>query len=197
MKRWFDLLVATVGLVLLSPLLFLVACAIVIDSGWPVFFRQERVGRAGHPFRILKFRTMSSRPGSPGPAITVSGDSRVTRIGRLLRRAKLDELPQLWNVATGDMSLVGPRPEVPRYVACYPEAVRYIVQSVRPGITDEAAIEFVDESELLAMTNDPEKTYVEVVLPRKLALYVRYVESRSFFGDLGILARTLWRIVAR
>lgn len=197
MKRWFDLLVAAAGLVLLSPLLLLVAGAIVADSGWPVFFRQERVGLAGRPFRILKFRTMSNRPGSTGPAITVSGDSRITRIGRLLRRAKLDELPQLWNVVTGDMSLVGPRPEVPRYVDCYPDELRRIVQSVRPGITDEAAIEFVDESELLAAAADPEKAYVEVILPRKLALYVRYVESRTFFGDLKILARTLWRIVAR
>ena len=197
MKRWFDLLVAAVGLFVLSPLLFLVACAIVIDSGWPVFFRQERVGLAGRPFRILKFRTMASRPGGPGLAITVSGDLRVTRLGRLLRRAKLDELPQLWNVVTGDMSLVGPRPEVPKYVACYPDEVRGIVQSVRPGITDDAAIEFVDESDLLAHAADPERAYLDVILPRKLALYVRYVESRTFFGDVGILARTLWRIVAR
>ena len=195
-KRLFDLVAATAGLFLLAPLLLAIVVAVRLESRGSALFRQVRVGRGGHPFEILKFRSMRvPGPRDPtGPQITVSGDTRITRIGAILRRTKLDELPQLFNVLKGDMSLVGPRPEVPRYVAMYPSAARVEILSVRPGITDEAAIEFRDESEILGRSDDPERTYVEVILPRKIDCYLRYVRNRSFVGDIGILLRTLWRI---
>jgi lipopolysaccharide/colanic/teichoic acid biosynthesis glycosyltransferase len=188
-KRVFDVVVAGFGLLLLSPLLVLLALAIRLDSPGPVLFRQERVGRAGRPFRIHKFRTM--RAGAPGAAITVGADPRITRVGAWLRRSKLDELPQLIDVLAGSMSLVGPRPEVPRYVALYPEATRAKVLSVRPGITDLASIEYRDESAQLARAADPEHEYVHVVMPRKLRLAEAYVEQASFALDLRLILRTL------
>ncbi|HSN32803.1 MAG TPA: sugar transferase [Ideonella sp.] len=190
-KRAFDLILAFLGLVLLSPLLAAVALVIKIDSPGPVFFRQPRVGRGGVPFRIHKFRTMRHDPHGAEPQITVGADARITRVGALLRRTKLDELPQLVDVLQGSMSLVGPRPEVPRYVALYPSELRDVVLSVRPGITDLASIEFRDEASLLARAADPEREYVEVVMPRKLALAVRYVRATSLGLDVTILWRTL------
>jgi lipopolysaccharide/colanic/teichoic acid biosynthesis glycosyltransferase len=195
-KRTFDLLAAVLGLLLLAPVLAALAAWIRLDSSGPALFRQERVGRGGRPFRIYKFRTMVVDAPGRGPEITVGRDPRVTRAGAFLRRTKLDELPQLINVLLGDMSLVGPRPEVPRYVALYPAATRQKVLSVRPGLTDEAAIQYADESSLLAAAVDPERAYVEQVLPRKLALYESYVDSRSLAGDIGIILRTLRRIWA-
>lgn len=195
MKRALDILVAGAGLLLLAPLLLLIACAVRLDSPGPALFRQERVGRRGRPFQIIKFRSMRTAPG--GPQITVSGDARVTRVGALLRASKLDELPQLVNVLRGEMSLVGPRPDVPHYVAMYPPEAREEVLSVRPGITDEAAIEFRDEEDVLARAGDPERVYVEEILPRKLALYRHYVRYRSFAGDLRILWRTARAVVRR
>jgi lipopolysaccharide/colanic/teichoic acid biosynthesis glycosyltransferase len=153
-----------------------------------VLFRQVRVGWRGRTFRILKLRTM--RQATVGPEVTAGGDARVTHVGRVLRRFKLDELPQLWNVLVGDMSLVGPRPEVPRYVQRFPEAYARIL-GVRPGITDFAAIAYRDEESILAASSDPEATYVEVVLPAKIALYHRYLAERSLLTDLRLLARTL------
>jgi lipopolysaccharide/colanic/teichoic acid biosynthesis glycosyltransferase len=198
MKRLFDLLVATAGLVVLGPLLLLLGLAVRLDSRGPAIFRQVRVGRAGRPFTILKFRTMRvAESDGDGRQITVGGDPRVTRVGRWLRSSKLDELPQLINVLRGDMSLVGPRPEVPRYVALYPPEARVEVLSVRPGITDEAALEFRDEGMLLARATDPERAYIEDVLPRKIALYRQYVRSRSFLGDLRVLVRTVAVLFAR
>jgi len=191
LKRLTDLLASSIGLLLTTPLLAVIAVCIRLDSAGPAFFRQERVGRNGRPFRIHKFRTMRQ---VTGPSLTVGRDPRITRVGAFLRRYKLDELPQLLDVLRGDMSLVGPRPELPRYVALYPPEVRSVVLSVRPGITDEASIEFSRESELLAGSADPEGTYRDEILPRKLELYVRYVRSRSFVGDLRILARTLGKI---
>ncbi len=188
-KRVFDLVGAGAGLLLLSPLLLLIALAVRLDSPGPVLFRQERVGRGGRTFRIHKFRTM--RHGAAGAAITVGADARITRVGAFLRRHKLDELPQLIDVLQGSMSLVGPRPEVPRYVALYPQAVREKVLSVRPGLTDLASIEYRDESEQLARAADPEHEYVHVVLPRKLALAQAYVEQASLATDLRLIARTL------
>ena len=195
-KRAFDMLVSAVALLILSPAFLLIALIIRLDSPGPAIFRQVRVARGGVPFRMLKFRTMRADPVAAGPLITVAGDSRITPFGRLLRSSKLDELPQLINVLRGDMSLVGPRPEVPKYVAMYPAELRDIVLSVRPGITDEASIEFHDESALLAGATDAEATYVEQIMPRKLALYARYARHRTFFGDLRIVLRTL-RVVAR
>jgi len=191
MKRAFDLVCSAAGLLALLPLLALIAVAIKLDSPGPVFFRQERVGRNGVPFRIHKLRSM--RVAQPGQArqITVGEDDRITRVGRLIRQWKLDELVQLIDVLQGNMSLVGPRPEVPKYVALYPEALRAVVLSVRPGITDPASIRFRDESAVLGRAADPEAAYREVILPEKLRLQAEYVRGRSFGGDLRIILQTL------
>ncbi len=190
-KRAFDLLAAGLGLLLLSPLLLAVAVAIKLDSPGPVFYRQERVGRGGRVFRIHKFRSMTHNPVDRGPQLTVGADARITRVGAWLRRSKVDELAQLIDVLRGDMSLVGPRPEVPRYVAMYPQALRDKVLSVRPGITDFASIEFRDENALLARSADPERSYREEVLPVKLALQARYVDEAGLLTDLRLILRTL------
>ena len=190
MKRAFDLTAAALGVVLLLPLLAAIALWVKLDSRGPVLFRQLRVGRGGQLFEILKFRTMAAAS-DPQRQLTVGRDPRITRAGQLLRKYKLDELPQLLNVVGGSMSLVGPRPEVPRYVACYPPALRDLVLSVQPGVTDLAAILYKDESSLLGQAADPERTYIETVLPAKLEYYVRYVRERTFWGDLGIIFRTL------
>ncbi|MFK3741319.1 sugar transferase [Massilia sp. TN1-12] len=193
-KRLFDIAAAGTGLLLLAPLLLALALWIRLDSPGPALFRQVRVGRHGVPFEILKFRTMVTGA-ELGPQLTTGGDSRITRAGRFLRRCKLDELPQLVNVLLGSMSLVGPRPEVPRYVACYPPDVRRTVLSVAPGITDWAAILYKDENDILARAADPERAYLDTILPAKLCWYERYVRERSFWVDLRILARTLAAIV--
>ena len=190
-KRLFDLLLAALGLLLLAPLLLLVALWIKLDSRGPVLFRQERVGRFGRPFLIHKFRTMRVEAPALGPQITVGADARITRAGRWLRASKLDELPQLWDVLRGAMSLVGPRPEVPRYVALYPAELRELVLSVRPGITDPASLRFRHESELLARAADPEREYVEVVLPAKLRLAADYVRQAGLLADLRLILATL------
>lgn len=196
-KRWFDLLIAAAALLLLGPLMIAVALAIKWDSKGPVFYRQQRVGRHGEPFRIHKFRTMVHDPEDAGPQITVGADPRITRVGAVLRRTKLDELAQLIDVLKGDMSIVGPRPEVPKYVAMYPADLRETVLSVRPGITDPVSLEHADESEELARAADPEREYVEVVMPRKLRAAVAYVERATLASDLGVLLRTLRLLVRR
>ncbi|AHV92217.1 sugar transferase [Bordetella holmesii] len=190
-KRAFDLLCSLIGLLLLSPLLLLVAMAIKLDSPGPVFFRQERIGREGRPFRIHKLRSMTDRQPAQVSQITIGADARITRVGALIRRWKLDELVQLIDVMQGTMSLVGPRPEVARYVALYPDEVAAIVLSVRPGITDPASIHFRNENELLGGSADPEATYRDVILPEKLKLQVAYVREQSFLGDLAIIVRTV------
>lgn len=195
-KRVFDVLLSAAALVLLSPLLVALAVWIKLDSPGPVFFRQERVGRGGVPFRIHKLRTMQHAAREPGPQITVGADPRITRAGAVLRRYKLDELVQFIDVLRGDMSLVGPRPEVPRYVAMYPPALREKILSVRPGITDPASLAYRHESEVLARAADPEATYVNVVMPAKLRLAADYVEQASLWTDLRLMGRTL-RILLR
>jgi lipopolysaccharide/colanic/teichoic acid biosynthesis glycosyltransferase len=190
-KRLFDLVLSAVALVLLWPLLLVIALWVKLDSTGPVFFRQERVGRHGVPFRIHKFRTMTHAAVPTGPQITIGADARITRAGQFLRRSKLDELPQLLDVLVGSMSFVGPRPEVPRYVAIYPPALRDKVLSVRPGITDMASLQYRNESELLARASDPEREYREVVLPAKLALQAQYVERAGVMTDLRLIALTL------
>ena len=177
-KRLFDIACAATALLLLSPVLLLIALWVRLDSPGPVLFRQQRVGRGGRLFAILKCRTMQVN------------DPRVTRAGAWLRRSKLDELPQFLNVLRGEMSVVGPRPEVPRYVALYPAAQRATVLSVRPGITDLASLAFRDEARLLAASADPERTYVEQILPVKLRHACDYVQQRSLWLDLRIIART-------
>lgn len=194
-KRIFDWLASTGGLLVLAPVLMLLAVWIKLDSPGPVFFRQERVGRGGTLFRIHKFRTMVTDAERRGLQITVGADVRVTRVGQWMRKYKLDELPQLLDVWMGQMSLVGPRPEVPRYVACYPADVRDLVLSVRPGITDRASIEFKDENQILARSADPDKAYIEQVLPIKLAFYQEYVKNRSFLGDVSIIFETIFSLI--
>lgn len=196
-KRLFDVLMASLGLVVLGPLLLLIAVAVRLDSSGPVFFRQERVGRHGRLFRIHKFRTMRHGPAGAGLQITVGSDQRITRVGGFLRKSKLDELPQLIDVWLGDMSLVGPRPEVPRYVAVYPPAMRDKVLSVRPGITDLASITYRDEAAVLARAADPEQAYVDEVLPHKLRLAAQYVDQASLATDIALIVRTIWAIVRR
>lgn len=195
-KRAFDLLAAGVGLLVLSPLLAVVALAVALDSRGPVFFRQARVGRGGRSFRIVKFRTMRPRAEEAGGQLTVAGDPRVTRVGALLRKTKLDELPQLINVVVGDMSLVGPRPEVPRYVAHYDARQRRVLD-VRPGITDPASIAYRDENDLLDASADPEAVYLDVIMPAKLEMNLAYLQRRSLAGDIGIIFQTFGRILRR
>lgn len=196
LKRGFDLLAAGAGLLLLAPLLLLLALWIKLDSPGPVFFRQVRVGRNGVLFRIHKFRTMQVNAERHGQ-LTVGSDARVTGAGRLLRKTKLDELPQLLDVLFGDMSLVGPRPEVPKYVAHYPDDVRDVVLSVRPGITDWASIKMIDENDILGQAADPERAYIEQILPEKLGYYVRYAQSHTLAEDIRIILATLMKIVTR
>lgn len=194
-KRVLDIAGASAGLVLTSPIFLAASAAIVLTDGRPVLFRQLRVGRNGAPFKILKFRSM--RNGAPGLQVSSDRDPRITRVGNILRKSKVDELPQLLNVLRGQMSIVGPRPEVPRYVDRWPPELRPEILSVRPGITDPASIEFRDESEILAASIDPEATYIEEILPRKAAMYVEYVRRRSFSGDLRLIAMTVLAVVRR
>ncbi|MCY7314376.1 MAG: sugar transferase [Rubrivivax sp.] len=193
-KRLFDLFGAAAALLLLSPLLLFVALLVKLDSPGPVFYRQQRIGRYGVPFRIHKFRTMHAC--AAGLPITVGDDARITRAGRTLRRTRLDELPQFIDVLRGRMSLVGPRPEVPRYVALYPPALRERALAVRPGMTDPASLSFIDEAALLAAAPDPEKTYVEVILPAKLQQAVDYAQHATLRSDVQVLWQTACRLVA-
>lgn len=194
-KRALDLGLVLLALPVALPVMAVVSLWVRFDSPGSVFFRQERVGLGGRLFRIHKFRTMRVHPEGAGPQLTAAGDARITRAGRWLRRTKLDELPQLLDVLNGDMSLVGPRPEVPRYMALYPEAVRQKILSVKPGITDRAAIEFIEEERLLAASEDPEATYVREVMPIKQAYYLKYVDQHSVWEDVRILLDTLRALV--
>jgi lipopolysaccharide/colanic/teichoic acid biosynthesis glycosyltransferase len=196
-KRVFDLLGAALALAILAPLLAAIALWIKLDSPGPVLFRQWRVGRHGREFSIHKFRTMVADAPARGPPITVGDDPRITAAGALLRRSKLDELPQLLDVLAGHMSLVGPRPEVPAYVARYPAALRDKVLALRPGITDPVSLELADESALLARAADPEREYIEVLLPRKLRASAAYAEHATLWTDLAVLARTLVLLARR
>ncbi|WP_417007058.1 sugar transferase [Alistipes putredinis] len=196
MKRTFDLIASSLGLLLLSPLFLMLAIWIKIDSEGPVFYRQVRVGKGNRDFRLFKFRSM--RVGSDRKGlITVGGrDPRVTRSGYYIRKYKLDELPQLINVFTGDMSLVGPRPEVRKYVDLYtPEQMH--VLDVRPGITDPATIRYRNENELLAQVEDPDRYYVEVIMQDKLQLNLEYVEKQSFRFDLQLIFKTFSEIIRK
>ncbi len=194
MKRLFDIVASGLGLVVLCPLFLIMAFWIKIDSKGPVFYRQVRVGRYNKDFRIFKFRSM--RMGADkGSLVTIGGrDPRVTRSGYWIRKFKLDELPQLINVFMGDMSLVGPRPEVRHYVDYWtPEQMH--VLDVRPGITDPASIKFRNENELMEKADDPEKYYIEVIMQEKIRLYLEYVNHHSFFCDIGLIFKTFWTIV--
>ena len=186
MKRLFDVAVALVALVVLSPFLALIALAVKVSSAGPVFHRGERIGRGGAPFRILKFRTM--RANVSGPAITRGGDARITPLGRVLRRWKLDELPQLVNVLRGEMSIAGPRPEAPEYVALYTDDERRVL-TVRPGLTSPASLRYRHEESLLG-GDDWHDRYVNEIMRDKLRDDLTYIDTRTFFGDLRLIART-------
>ena len=190
-KRIFDLVFVIPGLLVLSPLFILVSILIKFDSNGPIFFKQERVGKNGQLFLIYKFRTMVVNAQSLGTKITVGKDSRITRTGSFLRKYKLDELPQLINVLAGEMSLVGPRPEVPEYVSYWPKDMYQLILSVPPGITDFASIEFHDENDLLEGVSDPIDKYISEIIPKKLEYYARYVRERSILLDLWLILRTI------
>lgn len=192
-KRIFDLVCTIPGVLVLSPLMLLLALLVKLEDGGPVFFAQERVGHRGRHFRMLKFRSMVVDAEKRGLQITVGRDPRVTRIGHFLRNSKLDELPQLLNVLSGDMSLVGPRPEVPKYVAMYNEEQRKVLD-LMPGITDPASIEFRHESELLAKSTHPEQTYVQEIMPLKIKINLEYARKSSLQGDFVIILQTFAKI---
>jgi lipopolysaccharide/colanic/teichoic acid biosynthesis glycosyltransferase len=191
MKRGADVVLSLLVLLLLSPILAIVAMAVWLESGGPVLFRQKRVGLGFMPFEIVKFRTM--RPVG-GPLITVAGDIRVTRVGKFLRETKLDEVPQFWSVLRGHMIIVGPRPEVPKYVELFIERYRKVL-TVRPGITDLASIRFRHEEDILYGSTDPLKEYAERILPAKLDLAEEYVSTRTCLGDISIMFRTATSII--
>lgn len=194
MKRIFDIIASGLGLVVMSPLFLILAIWVKLDSNGPVFYRQVRVGRYNKDFRIFKFRSM--RVGSDkGSLVTIGGrDPRVTRSGYWIRKFKFDELPQLINVFIGDMSLVGPRPEVRHYVDYWTSEQMHVLD-VRPGITDPASIKFRNENELMEAADDPEQYYIEVIMQEKLKLYLEYVNNHSFLRDIGLICKTFWVIV--
>lgn len=192
-KRLFDLVSSSIVLVILFPILFLVAMLIVLDSKGGIFYRQIRVGKDGREFGLLKFRTM--HPNMDQVQITVGHrDPRVTRVGYYLRKFKVDEFPQLLNILKGEMSVVGPRPEVPKYVAMYNEEQQKVL-SVKPGLTDFASLEYVHESELLAASDNPEKTYIEEIMPHKLSLNLKYIQEKSLSTDVKLIVRTILKIL--
>jgi lipopolysaccharide/colanic/teichoic acid biosynthesis glycosyltransferase len=194
MKRLFDLLVSFIALLFLLPLFVLLGIIIRLDSPGPAYFRQERIGRFGKSFKIIKFRTMVVNAESLGYQITSGEDARVTKFGRFLRRYKLDELPQLLNVFLGEMSLVGPRPEVPKYVYLFQDQYNEIL-TVKPGITDYAAVEFRDEESVLKRYDNPEEGYVKEVLPKKIELYKQYLKIKNFRTDIKLILLTLKKLL--
>jgi lipopolysaccharide/colanic/teichoic acid biosynthesis glycosyltransferase len=193
MKRTFDAIVSFLGLVLLSPFLLPVAILINLDSPGPILFRQQRIGKGFRPFFIYKFRTMLHDPCGPGRLITIGDDPRITRVGRWLRKAKIDELPQLFNVLKGEMSFVGPRPEVAKYVQVFHRDYEDILR-VRPGITDLASLKYRDEAYLLQKAANPEEEYVSHVLPDKIKLAKDYVQRSSLLFDLGLIFKTMFKL---
>ena len=189
-KRAFDFFVSLIGLVIISPILLLIVILIKLDSRGPVLFKQIRVGINGSHFKIFKFRTMVVDAEKNGMQITTGNDPRITKSGHILRKSKLDELPQLINVLIGDMSFVGARPEVPRYVEMYNESQKSILK-VRPGITDLASIEYRDENVLLAKSSNPERTYITEIMPRKIELNIEYLKNMSLLYDIKLIFRTI------
>ena len=190
-KRLFDLFFVIPGVILLSPVFLVISLIIKLRDGGDILFKQVRVGKNGKLFKVLKFRTMVPDAEKLGNKVTTGNDPRITPIGAILRKYKLDELPQLINVLKGEMSLVGPRPEVPEYVDFYPEQTKKLILSVPPGITDKASIEFVNENDLLTGAEDPVKAYREKVLPIKLAYYEDYVKERSLWMDFNLVLKTV------
>jgi lipopolysaccharide/colanic/teichoic acid biosynthesis glycosyltransferase len=195
-KRSFDIFFSLIGILVLFPLFVIIAIWIKLDSPGSIFFKQIRIGQHGREFNIYKFRSMVAEAEIIGKQITVDGDRRITSSGQFLRKYKLDELPQLFNVLKGDMSLVGPRPEVPKYVALYNPEQRRVLE-VRPGITDLASIQFRNESELLSSVFNPEEFYIQEIMPQKLTLNMQYISQASLRFDLLIIWQTLWLVFVR
>jgi len=195
LKRIFDFLVSLFGLIIFSPLFLIISILIKIDSEGPVFYRGERIGKNGKPFRIFKFRTMVKDAEKLGGPSTSADDPRLTKIGKILRKYKLDELPQLINVLKGEMSLVGPRPEVKMYIDMLKPEEREKILSIKPGMTDLASLWDFHEEEILKGSEDPEKTYIEKIRPKKIQLQLEYVKNRSFLLDLKIILKTLIRLI--
>lgn len=195
-KRTFDVVACVAAVVILCPLWLCIGLLVACRSKGGALYRQTRVGRDGKEFKLLKFRTMRQDADKIGGLITVGEDARVTRIGRFLRKYKIDELPQFLNIIAGDMSIVGPRPEVPKYVALYDERQRQVL-SVRPGLTDYASIEYISENELLAHSSNPDRTYIEEIMPAKLELNLKYIENQSVSEDLRLICKTLFSILKK
>lgn len=193
-KRAFDVIASSIGLIVLSPIFLIMSILIKIDSKGPVFFKQERVGLNRQPFKIFKFRTMVNDAEKKGRQITVGSDSRITKVGHFIRKYKLDEFPQLINVFKGEMSLVGPRPEVPRYVELY-DAKQEQILLVKPGITDYASIEFRNENDILGKSLNPDKEYIENIMPSKIDLNMKYIKEISLLTDIKIIMKTLICII--
>ena len=194
MKRLFDIIASFIGIMMLFPVFIIISILIIIDSGFPIFYRQSRVGKNNIDFKLWKFRSMHTDADKRGFLTVGDRDPRITKMGFLLRKTKLDEVPQLINVLNGAMSLVGPRPEVRRYVDHYDDAQMRVL-SIRPGITDNASIKFRNETEILANQENPEQYYIDHILPEKTALYLKYVDSRSFLGDLKMIINTFVAII--
>lgn len=196
-KRVFDVFCSSIGIIVLIPIYVSIGVLLTLDSKGPIFYRQIRVGLNNVDFKLFKFRTMHVDADKKGLLITVGGrDPRITKMGYYLRKYKLDELPQLFNVFLGDMSLVGPRPEVRHYVKMYSDEQK-LVLSVKPGITDFASIAFRNENELLSKTDDPEKTYINEIMPAKLNLNLKYIKTQGFFTDIALIFKTFWAIIAK
>lgn len=194
MKRSFDITLSLIGLLFLSPIFIIIALIIKIDSKGSTFYKQIRVGRNGKTFKIYKFRTMVTDKQNKAMQITIGKDSRITKVGHFLRKYKLDELPQLFNVLLGDMSFVGPRPEVPKYVNLYTEKQKKVLL-VRPGITDYASIEFRNESEILGKVDNPEEVYINEIMPKKIDLNYKYLHELSLFTDIKLIIKTVIKIL--
>lgn len=193
-KRLFDIISSLIGLGLFSPFFILICVLILVTSKGGIFYSQIRVGKGKKDFKLLKFRTMKPGSDKAGQITVGTNDSRITRVGIFLRKFKFDEIPQLINVIKGEMSIVGPRPEVPKYVNLYSEEQLKIL-TVRPGLTDLASIEFINENELLGNAKNPEKEYVEVIMPKKLALNIQYIDTQSFLGDIKLIFKTFGKIL--
>lgn len=196
MKRIFDILFSVSVLLLIFPILFIIGISIILESRGGMFFSQTRIGKNEQAFQIFKFRTMSVDSEKKGQITVGDRDPRITQVGFFLRKYKLDELPQFWNVLIGEMSIVGPRPEVPYYVNFYDKNQRQVFK-VKPGITDYASLRYFDENVLLGKSEDPEQTYIKEIMPQKLALNLEYVQSHSFLNDLKIIGKTVLRILKK
>ncbi|MGB7328715.1 MAG: sugar transferase [Rubripirellula sp.] len=193
MKRCIDLIASAFGLIVFSPVMLIIAVVVLLTDGRPILFCQQRVGKDGLPFTLYKFRSMRTEQDASAPQITQDGDSRITPIGRILRKTKLDELPQLINVLFGKMSMVGPRPEVQRYVGQYDDQQKRVLRLV-PGITDPASLKYFNEEDLLASSENPEEFYVESIMPDKIRINLKYAQHANVISDLGIILKTVARV---